>query len=185
MLLSEGLVQSAYHHAKNGRVYTAYGLVNAPVAFSTATGMGGPLLWNGSAINKTGPSVNAVLLSIGFGISVVSTVAGSLGITLGTGQAAAPTATTAIDTLINNFAGGPPPQCSLFRKGTVTNVGLGFSPIFLIGTGPLTVADSALMWQPLHGLYIVPPGCYASVAANVVLSTLQATIAIQWAEIPI
>lgn len=181
--LSYGTGNSSYYDlARQQRVFCAYATVTAPVIFSTAAGTGGPLLWNGSATTR---KVNAVLLSVGFGIATASTVAASLGITGNSGQVAAPSATTTIDGVANTNIGGPAPACSTFRIGTVTNAGNFFQPLCAVGTGAVTVDNIDMAWADIGGSIIVPPGSWMAVAASATLTTAVMHIGMLWAEIPI
>src|ERR1035437_10285201 len=69
-----------YENAYRKNLFTATAIVTAPVIFSTAAGTGGPLLWNGSV------GIKAVLIAIGFGQTVSSTVAAAIGLTGGVAQ---------------------------------------------------------------------------------------------------
>lgn len=159
-------------------VHSAYaGPVTAPVIYSTAAGTGGPLLWNGTA------DVDAVILAVGFGTSVVTTVAGSLGLTGATGQPVAPTSTTAIDAQGEGYIGGPVAGCTPYRIGTPLNAGQFFFPFAQVHTGALTVDTTGVQWIDLGGCVIVPPQCWVSVAASATLTTLVAQIGMIWAEV--
>jgi hypothetical protein len=164
---------------KSGRVFSAYATLTAPVIYTTAAGTGGPLLHNPA--NNTN---DAHLLAIGFSTSVVTTVAGGMGITGNSGQTANPTATTAIDAKFNHLIGGANPTCNVYRVGTPTNAGASLVPFAQFHTGALTVDNTGLLWVDLGGLYVVPPGSWASPAATATLTTLQTQVALVWAEIP-
>src|SRR6185295_8664983 len=162
----------AASHSAAGKVFTAYATVTAPVIFSTAAGTGGPLLWN-----PTGSGKNAILMAVGVGISVVSTVAGARG------QTAAPGSTTAIDKVGNALMGSAvTPACTAYRVGTPTNAGTTFTAFMAIGTGALTVEYANFMWFDLDGTFVVPPGAWAAVAGSATLTTLQAGISLVWTE---
>jgi hypothetical protein len=165
---------------KQGVVQTAYATLTAPVIFSTAAGTGGPLIWN-----KPSSGVDAHLLAVGFSSSVVTTVAGGLGITGAAGQTVAPSATTAIDASGNALIGGPASRMGgLYRVGTVTNAGAQLVPFAQFHTGALTVDTTGLLWQFLDGIFICPPGSWISAAATATLTTLQVQVALIWAELP-
>lgn len=169
-----------YEQAVRQNLFNAYATVTAPVIYSTAAGTGGPLLWNGSN------TVNAVLLKVGYSVSVVTTVAGSIGITGGIGQTAAPTSTTAIDAgPRNHYLGGKAPLCSTYRVGTPTNAGNFFLPFAYMHTGALTTTSNGMAWIDLDGSIVVPPQGWASVAGSATLTTLQVQVALVWAEVPI
>ena len=163
--------------SRRGNVFMAQADVTAPVIWSTEAGTGGPLLWNGSS------SVDASLLAVGWGTSIVTTVAGALGITGGDGQSAAPTSTTAIDSSGNLRIGGAASLCTPYRVGT-TGTNDFFLPFAQVHTGALTVDNMGMLWVPLDGLITVPPNCFASVAASATLTTLVASICLIWEEIP-
>lgn len=168
-----------YELARHGRLFSAHANVTAPVIYTTAAGTGGPLLWNGSA------NVNAVLLAVTIGISVVTTVAAALGITGGSGQSAAPTATTAIDSRANLKIGGAASQATPYRIGTPAAAGSFFLPFANLHTGALTVDNLGSVWVDLGGAIVVPPQSWASVAASATATTTVAHIGLVWAEVPV
>lgn len=168
---------SYLHYARQGKMFMANAIVTSPVIFSTAAGTGGPLLWNGTT------DKNAILLAVTCGITVVSTVAAALGITGNSGQTAAPSATTAIDSVANCLIGRSPPKCTAFRVGTPTNAGNFFFPLLQLGTGALTVEDVNMGFIDLGGAIVVPPGCWASIAASATATTTVASLGLLWAEI--
>jgi hypothetical protein len=168
-----------YEQAYNGRLFLAHATVTAPVIYTTAAGTGGPLIWNGSS------KVNAVLLAVTCALSVVTTVAAALGITGGTGQNVAPTATTPIDTQTNLFLGGPVSNSKVYRVGTPAAAGSFFLPLAQLHTGALTVDNLALGWIDIGGAVIVPPNGWASIAASATASTTVANIGLLYAEVPV
>ena len=174
-------LQAAYYEmAYRQKLFNAYATVTAPVIYSTAAGTGGPLLWNGSS------SVNAVILAVGYSVSVVTTVAGSIGLTGNTGQVAAPGSTTAIDAgPRNNFLGGVAPLCTTYRIGTPTNAGNFFIPLADMHTGALTVDNAGVTWVDLKGCLIVPPQAWISLAGSATLTTLQIQASLIWSEVPV
>ena len=182
--LSAELRSTIYDWARQGRVYTSFATVTAPVIYSTAAGTGGPLLWNNTA--NAPQAVNAVLLALGVGIVTASGVASSLGITGGAGQSSAPTSTTAIDgvgcTLVG---GGITRRCNVYRVGTVANAGAFFQPTHTLDTGAVTVGNVALSWVDLGGAIIVPPGSWAAVAASATATSAVVHIGMIHAEIPL
>lgn len=161
--------------ARKGRLFSAYAIVTAPVIWSTAAGTGGPLLWNGG-------SNNAYLVGAGFGTSVVSTVAGALGIA--TGTSTAPGTTTAIDASGPTQAGGATATVSAFRIGTVSAAATNFMPFAQVHTGALTVDTNGVQWFDLGGMIMIPPGKFASIAGSATLTTLVAQMTLVWAELP-
>jgi hypothetical protein len=165
--------------AYNKQLFMANAIVTAPVIFSTAAGTGGPLIWNGST------AVNVHLLAVGFGITVVSTVAAALGITGNTGQSVAPTATTAIDSKSNLYIGGPASQSTQYRIGTPASAGGFFMPFADLDTGALTTSFGGMNWVDLGGAIIVPPNCWASIAASATASTTVGNFGMIFAEVPI
>lgn len=166
--------------AKLGVLYSAYATLTAPVIFSTAAGTGGPLLWN-----KPNSNFDAHILAVGFSTSVVTTVAGGLGLTGNAGQSIAPTATTAIDASGSLFIGGNATSLGgIYRVGTPTNAGNIFMPFAQFHTGALTVDTTGLTWVDIGGAFIIPPGTWGSVAGTATLSTLQVQVGIIWAELP-
>lgn len=169
-----------YEQANSQRLFTAHAIVTAPVIYTTAAGTGGPLLWNGSTTHK------AVILAVGWGLAVVSTVAASIGLTGGTGQTAAPSSTTAVDSVKNCYLGGAAPAVSAYRVGTVATAGSFFHPFGAVWTGALTTSPASMMnWVDVGGMFVVPPNGWISVAASATATTLVANFAILWEEVPI
>lgn len=167
--------------AQNKRLFAATAFVTAPVAYSTAAGTGGPLLWNASSTHV------GRIVAVGWGLTTASTAAASLGITGGTGQTSAPSSTTAIDSITNCYIGGPAPNIKSFRVGTVSNAGAFFIPIGQVNTGALTTTTGAWdNWIALSRMIVIPPnGGWASIAANVVMSTAVLQVCVVWEEIPL
>lgn len=167
-----------YEWANRGQIFTAHAIVTAPVIYTTAAGTGGPLLWNGSTTHK------AVILAVGLGTSVVTTVAATLGLTGGTGQTTAPSSTTAVDSVKNTYLGGAAPAISAYRVGTVSAAGNFFHPIAQVHTGALTVDTTGMFWIDIGGLFVVPQYGWISWAASATASTLVTNLGIIWAEVP-
>jgi len=176
--LSSELHGRYVQQALRKHVYMANAIVTAPVIFSTAAGTGGPLLYNPPT-----SGVNAAILAVSCGVSVVSTVAASLGLTGGATNA--PTSTTAIDSLTNTFLGGPTGQCSVYRVGTPSAAGTFFHPFGDVHTGALTVDNLGTAWIDIGGVFVVPPGYFASIAASATASTLVANLSMLYEEIPV
>ena len=169
-----------YELAYRGELYQAYAIVTAPVIYTTAAGTGGPLIWNNSNTH------NVVLLAATFGSSVVTTVAGTLGITGNTGQTAAPTTTTAIDSNRNLKIGGQTPRSTAYRIGTTSSAGNFFVPLTAFHTGALTVDNNVGPgWIDLGGGIICPPDCWVSLAGSATLSTLVAQLGLIYTEVPV
>jgi len=178
--LSYGMQGSSYYDlARLGRVFVARAVVTAPVIYTTAAGTGGPLLWNGSQ------TVNAVILGVGYGVTTVTSASGALGITGSNGQTTAPTSTTAIDSVGNTRIGGPAPQCTTYRVGTVANAGSFLYPVIQLGTGALTTDYVENSLVDIAGAIVVPPNCWASIAATATATALVAQLSLIWAEIPL
>jgi hypothetical protein len=185
MSFGGGASSSFYDLARQGRIYTAFASVTAPVIYSTAAATGGPLLWN-----NTGPGagnnsrVMAVILGVSCGWTTAPSASGVIGLTGNTGQSSAPTSTTAIDTVSNNivgFSGSDTPTCNVYRVGTVTNAGNFFFPTHSVSTAG-TPSDA--IWCPLDGLFIVQPGGWIAVSAAATATSMVGKIGLMWAEIP-
>ena len=177
--LISGLAHGRYYEAaRRGNVFAAYAIVTAPVIWSTEAGTGGPLLWNGSS------TVKANILGVGIAVTVVTTVAAALGFTTGSGQSSAPTTTTAIDSVGNMLPGGADPACTAYRIGT-TVLNKHFVPIAHVHTGALTVDTFGFGWFDVNGMIVVPPNCFASLAASATATTLVMNACIVWEEISI
>ena len=167
-----------YDASSRGKIFMANAIVTAPVIWTTEAGTGGPLLWNNSS------SVVASILAVGFGVSVVSTVAGGLGITQGYGQTDAPTSTTAIDNTICMNGTSTASAVTAYRVGT-TGTNRSFFPLVSVYTGALTVDVTNSHWVWLNGLITIPYQGFAAVAASATLSTLVVNCAIIWEEVPV
>ena len=168
-----------YSLAERGDLYMAHAIVTAPVVYTTAAGTGGPLLWNKSQTH------NAVLLAVGYGQTVVTTVAAALGITGNDEQTVAPTSTTAIDSTENLRIGGRASRVTAYRVGTPAAAGNFLMPFAHAHTGALTTAPGVVNWVPLDGMIVLPPNTWASVAASATATTLVASISLVWAEVPV
>ena len=165
--------------SKMNVLFSAYATLTAPVIYSTAAATGGPLLWN-----KPNSGIDAHLIAVGFSSSVVTTVAGGLGITGNGGQTAAPGSTTAIDASGPLYIGGAASSLNVYRVGTPTTAGAFITPFAQFHTGALTVDNTGITWIDLGGMFVVPPGAWASVAGTATLSTLQVQVGLIWAELP-
>lgn len=178
-LIVSGCNGRYYEMARNGRIFAAQAIVTAPVLYTTAAGTGGPLLWNGSS------TVMGVVLAVGIGITVVTTVAAAVGITGGTGQTVAPTATTAIDGVRCTYIGGPSPAITAYRVGTVSVAGNFLLPVAQLHTGALTVDNVGMGWVDVGGSIICPPNCWVSLAASATATTTVGQFGLIWAEVPV
>lgn len=179
LLISE-LVARYSSLCKFGRLFSAYATLTAPVIFSTAAGTGGPLLWN-----KPKSGIEAHILAIGLSSSVVTTVAGGLGLTGNAGQFSAPGTATNADATGNLYIGGPNTGLGgVYRIGTPTNAGNIFFPFAQFHTGALTVDTTLMTWMDVGGAMIIGEGCWGSVAGSQTLTTLQVQVGMIWAELP-
>jgi hypothetical protein len=169
-----------YEQASRGKLFMAQAIVTAPVIYTTAAGTGGPLLWNPPNSN-----INAAILGVTCGITVVTTVAAALGLTGNSGQSSAPGTTTAIDGRSNMYIGGGSSACTPYRIGTPTNAGGFLLPFASLHTGALTVDTGVMGLIDVGGMLIVPPGCWASIAASATASTTVGTFGLVWEEVPI
>lgn len=161
-------------------LFIAHAILTAPVIYTTAAGTGGPLLWNGSS------TVYGSVIAVGYSSSVVTTVAGGLGLTGNSGQSAAPTTTTTIDGSGNLYIGGAAPAITPYRIGTVTTAGSWIMPFAEFHTGALTTQGTEPMtWFDVGGMVTFGPGSWVSPAGTATLSTLQVRVSIIWEEIPI
>lgn len=168
-----------YELVQEGRVFGAHSIITAPVIYSTAAGTGGPLIWNGSQ------DKNVVLLRAGLGLTTASAVSAALGITGNSGQTSAPGTTTAITTRWNAKIGGSASAATPYNVGTVTNAGAFFMPFARLHTGAVTTDTDGSVWVDLDGLIVVPPNCWASIAASATATSAVMSATLIWAEVPI
>lgn len=172
-----------FEASSRGNLFVAHAIVTTPAIWSTEVGTGGPLLWNGSAA-VPGAKVNANILAVGFGTSVVTTAAVALGFTGGYGQTAAPTTTTAIDSTSCLLINDATSRCTAYRIGT-TGTNRFFMPFAQVHTGALTVDTTGIQWVDVEGLITVPPDSFVSLAASATGSTLVMHASLIWEEIPV
>lgn len=178
-LMASGL-HGKYREATSRKtIFWANAIVTAPVIFSTAAGTGGPLIWNGSS------TINVNLLKVGWGLTTASGAAGSIGLTGGTGQTAAPSSTTAIDGRSNGFLGGAASLATPYRVGTVATAGAFFFPLGDVHTGAVTVDVANTHWVDVDGLFEVPPDGWISIAGSATLTSAVMNICLVWEEIPV
>lgn len=194
---------SYYDLARKGQIFMAQAIITAPVAYTTAAGTGGPLLWNGTggstvvgegpgAVLTSNAQVDAIILGVSWGVTVAETTAGiALGLTGGGGQMAAPTTTTAIDGItssrinISNIGPkGAGNQCSAYRVGTVATAGNWFLPLASLDTTALTAMPHQPNYVDLAGLIVVPPNGWLSVSASAAGTAAVLQVGLIWAEIP-
>lgn len=162
-----------------GKVFMAQAIVTAPVIWTTEAGTGGPLLWNGSN------SVECHILAVGFGITTVATAPGSIGLTGGYDQTAAPTSTTAIDSQGCMYVDASTPAASVYRVGT-TGTNRWFLPFSDAYTGALTTqVTGGMQWFNINGMIVVPYQSFVSISASATLSTLVGNFAIIWEEVAV
>lgn len=165
--------------SKKGQLFCAYATLTAPVIYTTAAGTGGPLLWN-----KPNSGFDAHILAVGFSSSVVTTVAGGLGLTGNSGQNTAPSSTTAIDASGPLYIGGANTALGgVYRVGTVTNAGNVFFPLAQFHTGALTSDTTGVTWIDVGGAFVIPQGAWGGIAATATLTTLAVQVGIIWAEL--
>lgn len=169
-----------YTQAYDGSLFVAHAIVTAPVIYSTAAGTGGPLIWN-----PPGSGINVVPVALGYGVTVVTTVAAALGLTGNVGQVVAPGSVTAIDSKTQAIIGGGTGKATAYRIGTPTNAGGFFLPLADLHTGALTVNTGAINWVDVGGVLICPPGGWISVAASATASTTVAQLALVYEEVPV
>lgn len=163
--------------AQDGRLFLARAVVTTPVIFTTAAGTGGPLIWNGSSNKGVRP------IAISYAITTASGVVGAIGLTGGTGQSAAPSSTTAIDSSANMLLGGTAGAATAYRIGTVATAGGWFWPLVDV----TTAATSVPLGFTLHDLggvpYVPPNGGWVSVAASATLTSCVLQIGLLYEEV--
>jgi hypothetical protein len=174
---------SYYQLVKSGRVFIAQTAITGLVAYSTAAGIGGPLLWNNTGQAAGGLSrVMAVVIGLSVGWTTAPAAAGVIGLTFGTGQTSAPTSTATITGVANIRPDiESEPLCNVYNSGTVANAGEVLIETHQVGTG--TVSSQPL-FVPLDGLIQVPPGCWAAVAGATAIATMVGQISLVFAEVP-
>lgn len=167
-----------YEQSRRGNLFYARAVVTGLAGIASSTGVGGPLLWNGTT------TVVANILAMSFTTTVVTTAAASVGFFLGA-QSTAPTTTTAIDSSGCCLVGGSAPACSVYRLGTLSVVPPNFFPLLDVHTGSLTVDNKATGWIDIGGVFTVPTQTYACVGATVTASSCVAQIGLLWEEVPV
>ncbi len=169
-----------YEQSRRGNLFLARAVLTGIAGIASSNGIGGPLLWNGSS------TINASILAVSVGLTVSSTVGAAIGIAAGTAQSAAPTTTTAIDSVQNCLLGGAGPAASTYRIGTVLLVPSIFFPLLDFHTGGLNSSDNlGLGWIDIGGCITVPPNTYIALAGSATATTAAATYGLLWEEVPI
>lgn len=162
-----------------GQVYAAKASITASTIY-TATALKGVLLYNPSVTSPT-KGVTAYVLAMGYGLSVASTVATSIGIA--SGVSTTPTSTSAIDISGPLHPGGPAAQCSVFSAGTVSAAATMYMPLGHLHTGAITVDTEDDNTIHLGGLIELAPGTFAVSATGATATTSVIDIGIVWLEI--
>lgn len=168
------------------QVYSALAKsITSMAAYSATAGVGGPLLWNGTNTGGTGTAkgVTAYILAVGYGITTASTVAGSIGVAVGSGQSSAPTSTTGITLSGNINPLQTAAQCSVYNVGTVANAASSYIVTGQVETGATTTGTADDNFVHLGGLIAVPPGCWAAVVAGETLTSAVLDCSLLWLEI--
>lgn len=176
---------SYYELCREGRVWCALSLITGLPAYSATTAQGSPLLWNNTGQGLAGGQrVLAAILGVSVGWTTAPGASGAIGVTVGSGQAAAPTSTTAVDAVgnLNAALASTTPLCNVYQKGTVTNGG---STIFVTHEVSTAAGNPTTdVFQALDGIVQVPPGCWASIAGAAAIASMVGKISLVWAEIP-
>lgn len=167
-----------YEQSRRGNLFLARAIVTAPVIFTTNTGTGGPFLWN----NTSTVVANIIAISMG-GITTASGVAGSLGLTGGTGQTATPT-NTVIDSAANTYIGGAASACTTYRVATPTVAGTWFFPLYGVDTGATSIAHNS-GWIELYSAITVPQYGWVSLAASATLTSAVMQLGLMWEEVAV
>lgn len=150
-----------YEQTYRKNVFTAFA---ASVATSVAgTGLIGIQIWNGSPIAN---GVNLALLKIGGQIAVTSAGVLNLQLATGTGQVVAPTSTTTITSVTNNFIGGQGSQATATNAGTFTNAPTARLSLLHNTVAIAVTGEDAGFMLDLEGSIIIPPQCYVCIVAN-------------------
>jgi hypothetical protein len=171
-------------NAARGFVYSATAVVTAMQPYTTSTGIGGPLLWNGSNLSGQ-KGVTAFILGVGFGVTTASAAAVGIGICGGDGQTAAPTSTTAIDLSGPlHFGSQQVAQCTVYRKGNVTNLSYAFLNLGQVHTGAVNLDTADDNFIHLGGMPHVHAGSWCAVASSAVMTTAVLTVSLVWLEVP-
>ncbi len=168
-----------YEQNKRGNIFMAQAIVSAMVIWTTEAGTGGPLLWNGTTTH------DAVILAVGWGETTETTVEGSIGLTGGYGQSAAPTGGTDIDSQGAMDCTINAPLMTVRQEADPgTNrwfIPLG-SPTNLAGN-TTRIAHNAFIH--LDGMIVVKPQGFVSLAASATLTGSLLDAFIIWEEVPV
>jgi hypothetical protein len=163
-----------------GNAFCAFASITGMVAYTTAAGTGGPLLYNGGPTGHGG--VTAYVMAVSYGLSVASAAAGAIGLT--GGITTAPSTTTAITAQSNlTLNQSATSVCTAYSVGTVSTAGTLFMPTGQIGTAPLTAEIADDNFIHLGGVLAVPPGYFAAVSASTVLTTSVIQVGLVWVEV--
>lgn len=191
-------VSSYYDLVLKRWIFMAQAIVTAPVAYTTAAGTGGPLLWNGTggsttlsgeganAVLSPNTQVDAIILGVSWGVTTAETTAGvAIGLTGGSGQTAAPTSTTAIDGVTcTSVESVVSPSCNVYRVGTVSTAGKWLFPLFSLDTTALTAMPHQPNWVDLAGMFKVGPGGWIAVSASAAATAAVLQVGLVWTEVP-
>ncbi len=176
-----------YTQAVNGNVFHGSTLVAGTIIpISTATAATFVLY------NPLGSGVNAELISVDIGISVITVIATPIGLGFSTGVGGAVAIPTGVTTLTvrNGLLGaGKAAQCSLYSVATLTAATTYFKTLFSINSTNATVGFALGIHGGYHyefdGTFIMPPGTLIQTCGLVAPSTSATTQAISWCEVPV
>lgn len=170
------------YHFQGGlqRAFSAKASITATTVYTTATTVGLSLF--NPVATATAKGVTAYLLAVGWGVTVASTVAGSIGVAVG--QSTAPGSTGASDLTgalnpLDTQAAG----CSAFKAGIYTAAPTAYVGLGAVDTGAITTIPTDDNFVHLGGMIVVPPGCYATFAASATLTTSVIDQTIVWVEV--
>ena len=169
------------------RIYCATAIVSGMVAFGTAAGTGGPLLWNGTT------DTEGRIIAVSWAVTTASAAAGAIGWTSNTTQITAPTSTTGIDSIQNCYIGGPKPKITAYRVGTVANAGANFGVLGAVGTTAISSLPDTVNYVELKRSITLPPltftaagalntGQWFSIAGSTALTTSVIQVSVWWEE---
>jgi hypothetical protein len=167
--------------AKSGFIYTARGALQQLSLAGTA--MTGLVVWNSSTpVN----GVDLHILKISGNVAVTSATMTGIALARGTGQASAPTSTTAASAYGNNYLGGAAGSGNAYTVATVAVAPVAMWDVLHNTAAIATTGEDVGFYEDLEGSVVVPPGGIITfVALGAASAAAAVNLGIMWAELPV